>query len=152
MYNKYLKNKDFIIEIISDDENLIEVKRTYNIKKDNPNQICNEIYNELKLYFSKKSKNFSSKYLLKGTDFQVKVWKELIKIPYGKVTTYKEVAENINKPKAIRAVANAIGKNKFLIIVPCHRVIGTNGSLTGFSSGLDLKEYLLNLEKEKHGK
>jgi len=74
------------------------------------------------------------------------VWNALLSIPYGKTKSYKEVAKAINKEKGVRAVANAIGANKLLILVPCHRVIGSNGSLTGFRGGLDKKEMLLKLE------
>ena len=81
-----------------------------------------------------------------GTPFQVSVWKELTKIPYGQTTTYLEVATRLGDPKKVRAVANAIGRNPILYRIPCHRVIGSDGSLRGFSAGLDLKKKLLNME------
>lgn len=81
-----------------------------------------------------------------GTDFQKSVLKELIKIPYGKTKTYKDIAKKINNPRAVRAVGSAIGKNPFFIVIPCHRVIGSDGKLTGFAYGLDIKRKLLEIE------
>ena len=83
-----------------------------------------------------------------GTSFQQKVWKTLEEIPYGSTATYKDIAIKLNSPTSCRAVANAISKNPILLIVPCHRVIGRDGSLTGFRAGLDRKKALLELEKE----
>ncbi|MBQ0140284.1 MAG: methylated-DNA--[protein]-cysteine S-methyltransferase [Kurthia sp.] len=83
---------------------------------------------------------------IKGTNFQQLVWKALVQIPYGKLCSYSDIAELINKPTAVRAVANAIGKNPILVMIPCHRVIGKNGQLTGFRNGLALKKQLLQLE------
>tara|TARA_B100001094_G_C17833395_1_gene624356 strand:- start:464 stop:736 length:273 start_codon:yes stop_codon:yes gene_type:complete len=86
---------------------------------------------------------------LKGTDFQIMVWNEIKKIPKGKVRTYKEIALAISRPKSSRAVANACGKNPFPIKIPCHRVIGSNGYIGGYSGkgGIKKKIYLLKLEK-----
>ena len=83
----------------------------------------------------------------KGTDFQKKVWQALLDIPYGQTISYKQLAEAIGKPSASRAVGNANGKNPIFIIIPCHRVIGANGSLTGFAYGVELKKELLAIEK-----
>lgn len=84
----------------------------------------------------------------KITPFQLSVYNELVKIPFGETRTYKQIAEAIGKPKASRAVGNACNKNPFPFIVPCHRVLGSNGSLTGFAYGLDMKSNLLKFEKE----
>ncbi|PHK49180.1 methylated-DNA--[protein]-cysteine S-methyltransferase [Staphylococcus edaphicus] len=81
-----------------------------------------------------------------ATDFQKRVWRTLLTVPYGNTATYTEIAQHINQPTAVRAVANAIGKNPFLIVVPCHKIIGKNGDLRGFRAGLTLKQHLLNLE------
>jgi methylated-DNA-[protein]-cysteine S-methyltransferase len=89
---------------------------------------------------------------LKGTDFQTAVWNALCKIPYGETWTYSDIANAIQKPSAVRAVGAAIGANPVLLTVPCHRVIGKNGKLTGFRGGLAMKEKLLNLEKENANK
>lgn len=147
MYNKYIKIKSFIFEIIANDKYLLEINRVNKIKEENSNQICKIASEEILKYFNKEISNINIEYLLQGTDFQKMVWNALLNIPYGKTLTYKEIAILINKPKAARAVANAISKNKLLIIIPCHRVIGSNGSLTGFRGGLDLKEHLIKLEK-----
>ncbi|MFZ2152715.1 MAG: methylated-DNA--[protein]-cysteine S-methyltransferase [Microgenomates group bacterium] len=89
----------------------------------------------------------------KGTDFQKKVWKELIKVPYGETITYKELARRIGVPRAIRAVASAVAKNPILIIIPCHRVIRSDGGMGGYSAGIAIKNKLLRLESGKiaHG-
>ena len=85
-------------------------------------------------------------FLLSGTDFQRSVWKELLQIPYGSTQTYKELACRIGKPAAVRAVANANNANPLSVIVPCHRVIGSNRKLTGYGGGLEIKRQLLCLE------
>lgn len=102
---------------------------------------------QLDEYFQEKRTTFSLPFKLTGTPFQLAVWKELQNIPYGKTTSYKEIAQKINKPKAYRAVGMANNKNPLPIIIPCHRVIGSNGKLIGYAGGLKLKNYLLELEK-----
>lgn len=102
---------------------------------------------QLDEYFQGKRTTFSLPFNLTGTLFQLAVWKELQNIPYGKTTSYKEIAQKINKPKACRAVGMANNKNPLPIIIPCHRVIGSNGKLIGYAGGLKLKNYLLELEK-----
>ncbi|PPB73325.1 methylated-DNA--[protein]-cysteine S-methyltransferase [Campylobacter hyointestinalis] len=103
---------------------------------------------ELNLYFQGKLKTFKMKIKLSGTEFEQKVYKALLKIPYGKTATYKDIAINLGLPKAARAVGNANGKNKIPIIVPCHRVVSVT-NLGGYSggNGLETKKSLLNLEK-----
>ena len=102
---------------------------------------------QLDEYFQGKRTTFSLPFKLTGTPFQLAVWKELQNIPYGKTTSYKEIAQKINKPKAYRAVGMSNNKNPLPIIIPCHRVIGSNGKLIGYAGGLKLKNYLLELEK-----
>lgn len=101
---------------------------------------------QIDAYFAKKLTVFSLPIHLKGTDFQKSVWEELYKIPYGKTKTYGEIAFSIGNPKASRAVGGACHNNPLCIIVPCHRVVGSNGSLTGFGGGIETKEALLRLE------
>ena len=91
-------------------------------------------------------KEFTAATALHGTPFQQSVWQALLEIPFGETVSYSTIAERIGNPKAVRAVGTAIGANPMLIIVPCHRVIGKNGSLTGFRGGLEMKAHLLNLE------
>lgn len=102
---------------------------------------------QLDEYFQGKRTTFSLPFKLTGTPFQLAVWKELQNIPYGQTTSYKEIAQKINKPKAYRAVGMANNKNPLPTIIPCHRVIGSNGKLIGYAGGLKLKNYLLELEK-----
>lgn len=103
----------------------------------------------LRSYFSTNGKSFSFKYpieLLEGTPFERKVWLEIKKIPYGKVISYKDLAIRIGKPKAVRAVGSACKKNPLPILIPCHRVIGKDKGLRGYSSGIEIKRKLLQIE------
>ena len=111
-------------------------------------ELTNIVYEQLTEYFDGKRTTFNFPYVLKGTDFQKKVWKALCDIPYGETRSYKDIAVAINQPTASRAVGNANNKNPLMIVVPCHRVIGANGSLTGYAGGLHIKEALLTIEKK----
>ncbi len=102
---------------------------------------------QLDEYFAGKRKVFDLKLRLVGTDFQKNVWSALMEIPCGETRSYMQIAERIGSPKGVRAVAQAIGANGLGIVVPCHRVIGANHSLTGFAGGLEAKRFLLDLEK-----
>jgi len=104
------------------------------------------IFNQLKEYFAGERKQFDVPLDVEGTEFQKKVWEELKKIPYGKTISYKTLAEKLGDVKLIRAVGKANGQNPIAIVVPCHRVIGADGSLIGYAGGLDIKEKLLHLE------
>ncbi len=101
---------------------------------------------QLDEYFNGVREQFSLKLNPEGTNFQKKVWNKLIIIPYGKTISYLEFSKNLGDVKAIRAVANANGKNPLWVIIPCHRVIGTDGSLTGYAGGLHRKKWLLEHE------
>ncbi len=109
-------------------------------------EILQNAVNQLNEYFEGKRLNFDLKLNPKGTDFQKKVWKGLLQIPYGKTRTYLEQSKVLGDVKAIRAVASANGKNPLWIVVPCHRVIGSDGSLTGYAGGLWRKKWLLEHE------
>lgn len=102
---------------------------------------------ELQAYFKGDLKNFTTKLDLKGTAFQQEVWQSLLQIPYGTTCTYRELATRLNRIKGVRAVAAAIGRNPVLLAVPCHRVIGSDGSLTGYAGGIERKQSLLKHEK-----
>lgn len=108
--------------------------------------LVTETGKQLQEYFDGKRKEFNLPILLRGTEFQKKVWQGLCTIPYGETRSYKELAELVGNPKAVRAVGGANNKNPIMIIVPCHRVIGADGSLVGFGGGLEVKKYLLELE------
>ncbi|MFC0603348.1 methylated-DNA--[protein]-cysteine S-methyltransferase [Winogradskyella pulchriflava] len=103
---------------------------------------------QLKAYFKNDLKKFDLKLNPQGTEFQKKVWKQLQTIPYGKTISYLELAKQLGDANTIRAAASANGKNPLWIIVPCHRVIGSDGSLTGYAGGLHRKQWLLNHESE----
>lgn len=111
-------------------------------------EIFNVFKSEILEYLTGKRKTFSRLDLLdlRGTDFQKSVWKALLKIPYGKTCSYKDLSKMISKPKAMRAVGTAVGKNHFLIIIPCHRVIKNDGTLGDFAYGPHIKKTLLKIE------
>ena len=137
-YTKIVGDKDGIqsVSVLNSEE---EVSKT--IPKSLMN--CVEQLNE---YFEGTRKNFNLKLNPKGTDFQQKVWVELNSIPFGKTLSYMDLSKKLGDAKAIRAVANANGKNPLWILVPCHRVIGSDGSLTGYAGGLHRKKWLLEHE------
>lgn len=122
------------------------MRRLCAIYKDCESPVTERAKVELDEYFSGQRRNFDIPLLPVGTDFQLQVWRNLLKIPYGTTISYKELATKIDNPKAVRAVANANHENSISIFIPCHRVIGNDGSLTGYGGGLDVKEYLLKLE------
>lgn len=109
-------------------------------------EVIEKAERQLGEFFTGKRKEFSVPLLFVGTDFQKTVWNELLKIPFGKTVSYGEMAQRIGMPKAVRAVANANGANSVSIFAPCHRVIGSDRSLTGYGGGLPAKKYLLELE------
>ena len=105
-----------------------------------------DISRQLEAYFAGKLEFFDVKLAPEGTEFQKSVWKALCEIPYGETRTYGQITKSVGKPKASRAVGLANNRNPIAIIMPCHRVIGANGKLTGYASGLEVKEFLLRLE------
>lgn len=109
--------------------------------------ILDEAVRQLDEFFAQKRKSFDLPLLFVGTDLQKAVWHELQKIPFGQTISYAEMARRIGNPKAVRAVANANGANAMAVIVPCHRVVGSDGSLTGFAGGITAKRFLLDLER-----
>ena len=110
-------------------------------------EILKETRKQIDEYFNMERKEFDIPLITIGTDFQKSVWDALLKVPYGATSTYLKLAKDIDNEKAVRAVANANGANSIAIIIPCHRIIGTNGELTGFGGGLPLKKRLLKLEQ-----
>ena len=118
------------------------------MEEENINDVMIQCKTELAEYFSGKRKEFSVPFIQEGTNFQQKVWNKLLGIPYGETVSYNSIAESLGDKKSIRAVGSANGKNQLSIIVPCHRVIGSDGNLTGYAGGLWRKKWLLNHEKE----
>lgn len=149
METAYIKTPVGILEIKGNGEGVVSV-----LFKDEENAFISEkipkdlkeIVLQLQEYFEGKRKDFSIKLSPEGTDFQKKVWKQLEKIPFGKTTSYQQMANQLGDPKVIRAAASANGKNPISIIIPCHRVIGSDGSLTGYAGGLHRKKWLLEHE------
>ena len=139
-YAKIVGNQDGITSVSI-------VDTTENISESIPESLL-DCVTQLKAYFNNELKTFELKLNPEGTDFQKKVWKQLEKIPYGKTISYLDLAKQLGDTKTIRAAASANGKNPLWIIVPCHRVIGTDGSLTGYAGGLHRKQWLLNHESE----
>ena len=113
----------------------------------NPTPCLNKAVSQLNEYFNSKRTSFDLPLNLKGTKFQTKVWQALLSIPYAQTVSYQDIALKIGNPKAVRAVGAANAKNPLAIVIPCHRVIGKNGKLTGYNGGLSVKEFLLNLER-----
>jgi len=115
------------------------------IKAETP--LIKKAASQIEEYLNGKRKKFSLPLAMHGTEFQMDVWRALQSIPYGETRSYKDIAELINRPKAVRAVGMANHRNPISIIVPCHRVIGHDGSLTGYGGGLPVKKFLLELER-----
>lgn len=129
-------------------ETVIGLKRTeVSESGGRTNALTDLVYEQIMEYMQGKRKSFDFPHELHGTEFQKRVWSELCRIPYGETRTYKEIASAVGNPNASRAVGMANHANPIAIAVPCHRVIGTDGSLTGYGGGLDMKEALLSLEK-----
>ncbi|WP_299434239.1 methylated-DNA--[protein]-cysteine S-methyltransferase [uncultured Aquimarina sp.] len=138
------------IASISGDENGVTKISITEDTKEKPStkipDVLEEATAQLQDYFDGKRNNFDIKLNPSGTDFQKKVWKELSKIPFGKTVSYLDIAKRLGDPKCIRAAASANGKNPLWVVVPCHRVIGSDGSLTGYAGGLWRKKWLLDHE------
>ena len=134
---------------IKGDENGVTSITILNSKEtitDNIPEVLEDTVYQLREYFKEERKEFQLKLNPEGTDFQKRVWKALEEIPYGKTVSYSQLSKTLGDPKAIRAVAAANGKNPLWIVIPCHRVLGSDGSLTGYAGGLARKKWLLALE------
>lgn len=138
-----------ILELKGDEEGLSSVlfkDEEALVISENIPKVLKDTVLQLQDYFEGKRKEFSLKLSPEGTDFQKRVWKQLQEIPYGKTVNYQQMANQLGDPKVIRAAASANGKNPISIIIPCHRVIGSDGSLTGYAGGLHRKKWLLEHE------
>lgn len=149
METVYINSPLGITKIVGDEDGVAVISvsdvGTNEVSKEIP-VVLQEAVSQLEEYFDKKRTDFTFKLNPKGTEFQQKVWKSLLEIPYGKTVSYMEQTKKLGDIKAIRAVASANGKNPLWIVVPCHRVIGTNGSLTGYAGGLSRKKWLIEHE------
>jgi methylated-DNA-[protein]-cysteine S-methyltransferase len=135
-----------LVAILWEDDNPRRVPLT-GLAEDNSQKILLETERQLNQYFAGKRGVFSIPLDMRGTAFQKNVWRALQEIPFGKTLSYGEIAKQLGRPTASRAVGAANGRNPISIVVPCHRVIGSSGKLTGFAGGLDAKAHLLNLER-----
>ena len=145
----YSKNKLYNLSFSDSKNNLIEKQLTLKISNNTTSKFAKEVQNQLNAYFQRRLKKFDIPIHIEGSEFSLKVFKEMSKIPYGKTKSYKQVAEKIKEPKSARAVGRVSGSNKIPIIIPCHRIVGSNGELVGYSGGggLLFKSYLQLLEK-----
>ena len=142
-----------IIKIVCDENYVLSVDFSDEKREnDKDSRVLDNALKQMEEYFNGKRKKFDLPLYFNGTDFQKSVWKALTEIPYGETVSYQDIARKINNEKAVRAVGGANNKNKIMIMVPCHRVIGKNGKLVGFAGGLDKKEFLLAHEKEINNK
>lgn len=146
-YKSYFDSPLGIIELTASD---IGITTLFFVQKKqvdiSSNKILEECAQQLEEYFQNKRKGFSIPLDLHGTEFQKKVWNELLNISFGKTISYLQLAKRLGDGKLIRAVGGANGKNPVSILVPCHRVIGSDGSLVGYGGGLDKKKWLLEFE------
>ena len=149
--NKYYKSPIGIINVLYAEEGVYKITLVKSIPEDyfeeRKNDLGDKVISELKEYFNGQRKDFDLPLIVQGTDFQRAVWKELRKINYGEIKTYSDIAKNIGKPNACRAVGNANNKNPFMIVIPCHRVVGKNKKSGGYAFGVDIRDKLLELEK-----
>jgi methylated-DNA-[protein]-cysteine S-methyltransferase len=153
IFYKYLQTPIGCIEIISNDTHIQSVKfvEVMGINSLIQPQVLKDCCVQLQEYFEGTRKSFTIALQQNGTDFQQLVWKELLTIPFGKKTSYLTLSKQLGNAGAIRAVGTTNGKNKIAIIVPCHRVIGSDGKLTGYSGGLYRKQWLLEHEAKVMG-
>lgn len=135
------------IKLVEKDDHLTELSFTEDsLTPSQENPLLKDAANQIEEYFSNKRKEFDLPVEPVGTEFQLKVWHELLSIPYGTTVSYQEIANRLGDPKSIRAAASANGKNPLAIIIPCHRVIGSHGEMTGYAGGIQRKKDLLTLE------
>ncbi|GAA0854675.1 methylated-DNA--[protein]-cysteine S-methyltransferase [Aliiglaciecola litoralis] len=149
LFRQYLDTPIGTLEIAADDTS---VRSIYFVQKRQDSPLGNDItqlaLDQLAAYFNGQRQQFSLPLGALGTAFQQQVWLQLSDIPYGSTCSYADIARQLNNPKAVRAVGAANGKNPISIVVPCHRVIGANGKLTGYAGGLDRKSWLLRHEQQ----
>lgn len=149
MHTVFMQSPIGVIEIVGNSEGVSSIlfkdDVSLAISETIPREL-NDVVTQLQEYFEGKRSTFNVKISPKGTDFQKRVWNELLNIPFGKTLNYQQIANKLGDPKVIRAAASANGKNPISIIIPCHRVIGSDGSLTGYAGGLHRKKWLLEHE------
>ena len=152
-YKQYITSPQGMVEVCANEKGITAI--TFVDKSDvqkesgehiRGNAITQEGCDQLTAYFNKRLSSFDLPLNAMGTDFQKRVWQALLEVPYGQTASYADIATAIENPKSVRAVGMANGRNPVAIVVPCHRIIGSNKTLTGYAGGLERKQYLLNLE------
>ena len=143
---KLVANEQALVAVLWENENPKRV-RLAELLEEAQHPVLLETARQLNEYFAGQRRQFDLLLDFEGTDFQQKVWQALLSIPFGETRSYKQIAEQIGNPKAVRAVGAANGKNPISIIAPCHRVIGASGKLVGFAGGLENKDILLKIER-----
>jgi methylated-DNA-[protein]-cysteine S-methyltransferase len=151
VYKAYYNSPIGTVEIVSDENYILSLSFVDNATEnnlDNAPEILQSALQQVEEYFQGKRSVFDVKLKAEGTEFQQKVWQRLVEVPYGNTAGYGEIAAAVGNSKACRAVGGANNKNKIAIMIPCHRIVGADGSLTGYAGGLWRKEWLLKHEKE----
>ncbi len=151
-YVSYYSSPMGILKLEADDDTLKAINHVNQLEHltDMPAAIIRTAHAELDAYFEGKNPTFTTPLAPEGTEFQQSVWQQLCAIPYGETCTYADIAKAVKKPTAFRAVGQANNRNPISVMIPCHRVIATDGQLQGYAGGLDRKEYLLTLEGVLH--
>ena len=153
-YVSYLKSPIGQLKIEADEKSINSILFVFNdteMEPEKSNEVLEICKQQLREYFAGTRNKFDVSIYQEGTEFQLNVWSELVKIPYGKTVSYNDVAKNVGGRNMMRAVGSANGKNQISIIVPCHRVIGSDGKLTGYAGGMWRKEWLLKHEDKYSG-
>ncbi len=155
-WHKKIRSPIGLLDLVANDKSLIILQmenhshdhmESLDLKDGSDNKVLIATEKQLAEYFAGQRKTFNLPLEFKGTEFQKQVWNELLNIPYGQHVSYGVQASKIGRPQAVRAVGACHGKNPISIIVPCHRVVGASGSLTGYAGGLSVKQHLLELER-----
>jgi len=146
IFHDHFKTPLGLMEITANDQAVLSIYFVDQIKSVNANSLTDLAKAQMQKYYAAELEKFDMPMEPVGTEFQKSVWQALTTVDYGKTCSYADIANKINNPKAVRAVGSANGKNPMTIVVPCHRIIGSNGSLTGYASGVDRKAWLLNHE------
>lgn len=147
MYWQYIDSPLGLVKISATHRGISEILFTDIATKDTPSELTTLAAVQLQAYFSGKLQQFSLPLAADGTAFQLQVWQALCAVPFGVTCSYADIARHISNGKAVRAVGAANGRNPIAIVVPCHRIIGANGSLTGYAGGLERKAWLLKHEQ-----
>lgn len=149
MFSQYIDSPLGPVQILANANGICAISFVTSRLTEQPSAVTTLAAQQLSAYFAGTLAEFSLPLAVSGTDFQQQVWSALCAIPFGQTCSYADIARSINNVKAVRAVGAANGRNPVAIVVPCHRVIGTNGTLTGYAGGLDKKDWLLKHEQRQ---